>query len=343
MREVAAVFLKLGLIGFGGPAAHLALMEEELCERRKWLTREHFLDLVGLTNLIPGPNSTEMAIHLGYLRAGWKGLLVGGLSFLLPAVVLTTAVAWLYERYGTLAPAQAAFRGIAPAVIAVIGVAAWRLGKAAVRNVPHAVLCAVLVAAVLLGLDPVLALFGGILLGTPAFARFALSVPPLPLFLVFLKVGAVLYGSGYVLVAFLEEELVGRGWINEQQLLDAVAVGQVTPGPVLSTATFLGYGLGGAPGALLATVGVFLPSFVFVAMLGPLAARLRKATWTAPFLSAVRVSSFALLVAVLVQLCVHLDWKGWAIAVLALAAGVGFKVAPHWLILAGAALGFVLS
>jgi chromate transporter len=342
VREVALVFLKLGLIGFGGPVAHLALMEEELCERRKWLTREHFLDLVGLTNLIPGPNSTEMAIHLGYLRAGWRGLLVAGACFILPAVVLTTAVAWLYGRYGTLAPAQAAFKGIAPAVIAVIAVAAWRLGRTAVKNVPHALLCAVLVAAVLLGLDPILVLFAGIVLGTPVFARYALSVPPLPLFLVFLKVGAVLYGSGYVLVAFLEDELVARGWITQQQLLDAVAVGQVTPGPLLSTATFIGYGLGGAPGALLATLGVFLPSFVFVAALGPLAARLRKATWTAPFLAAVRVSSFALLVAVLAQLCMHLDWRGGAIAVLALVAGVGFKVAPHWLILAGAALGFLL-
>ncbi|HEX5136224.1 MAG TPA: chromate transporter [Planctomycetota bacterium] len=338
MREVAKVFLRLGLIGFGGPVAHLALMEEELCERRKWLTREHFLDLVGLTNLIPGPNSTEMAIHLGYLRAGWKGLLVAGACFLLPAVVLTTAVAWLYRRYGTLAPAQAAFKGIAPVVIAVIAAAAWRLGRTAVRNVPHALLCAACVAAVLLGLDPVLVLFAGIVVGIPVTRR-ALSAPPLPLFLVFLKVGAVLYGSGYVLVAFLEDELVGRGWITEQQLLDAVAVGQVTPGPVLSTATFLGYGLGGVPGALVATVGIFLPSFVFVAMLGPLAARLRGAAWTGPFLASVRVVSFALLVAVLAQFCVRLDGKGGALAVVALAASVRFKVAAHWLILAGALVG----
>ncbi len=338
MREVAAVFLKLGLVGFGGPVAHLALMEEEVVERRKWLTREHFLDLVGLTNLIPGPNSTEMAIHLGYLRAGWRGLLLGGLAFLLPAVILTTAVAWLYERYGTLAPARAAFRGIEPAVIAVIAVAAWRLGRTAVTSVPQALFGAALVAGVLLGLDPLLVLFAGIALGTPALACRALSLGPL--FLVFLKVGAVLYGSGYVLVAFLEDELVARGWITHEQLLDAVAVGQVTPGPVLSTATFLGYRLGGAWGAVLATVGIFLPSFVFVAALGPLARKLRATSWAAPFLAAVRVTSLALLVAVLVQLCKGLDLKGMAVAVVALAAGL--RVAPHWLILGGAVTGFSL-
>ena len=336
MREVAAVFLKLGLVGFGGPVAHLALMEEELVERRKWLTREHFLDLVGLTNLIPGPNSTEMAIHLGYLRAGWRGLIVGGLCFLMPAVILTTAVAWLYQRYGTLAPARAAFRGIEPVVIAVIAVAAWRLGRTAVTSVPQALFGAALVAAVLLGLDPVLVLFLGVLFGIPV-SRRALS---LPLFLVFLKVGAVLYGSGYVLVAFLEDELVARGWITHRELLDAVAVGQVTPGPVLSTATFLGYRLGGAWGAVLATVGIFLPSFVFVAALGPLAKRLRATSWAAPFLAAVRVTSLALLVAVLAQLCKGLDLKAVAVAVGALVAGL--RIAPHWLILCGAALGILL-
>jgi chromate transporter len=342
VREVAAVFLRLGLIGFGGPAAHLALMEEEIVERRKWLTREHFLDLVGMTNLIPGPNSTEMAIHLGYLRAGWRGLLVGGLCFLLPAVVITTAVAWLYARFGTLAPARAAFQGIGPAVLAVIGVAAWRLGRAAVTAVPQAILGVALVAAVLLGLDPVLVLFLGVLLGTPALARRALCVPLGPLFLVFLKVGAVLYGSGYVLVAFLEDELVARGWITHQQLLDAVAVGQVTPGPVLSTATFLGYGMGGGPGAVLATVGIFLPSFVFVALLSPVARRVRATGVAAPFLAAVRVTAVALLVAVLVELARELDLRGAAIAVVALALGVRFGVAAPWLILGGAGVGLLL-
>jgi chromate transporter len=339
VREVAAVFLKLGLIGFGGPVAHLALMEEELVERRKWLTREHFLDLVGLTNLIPGPNSTEMAIHLGYLRAGWRGLLLGGLCFLLPAVILTTAVAWLYQLYGTLAPARAAFRGIEPVVIAVIALAAWRLGRTAVTTLPQALFGAAIVAAVLLGVDPVLALFAGIAVGLP-LSRRLLGVPLGPLFLVFLKVGAVLYGSGYVLVAFLEDELVARGWITHQELLDAVAVGQVTPGPVLSTATFLGYRLGGVSGAVLATVGIFLPSFVFVAALGPFAKRLRATSWAAPFLAAVRVTSLALLVAVLVQLCKGLDLKAIAIAVVALVAGL--RIAPHWLILGGAGLGISL-
>jgi chromate transporter len=340
VREIAAVFLKLGVLGFGGPIAHLALMEEELCERRKWLTREHFLDLVGLTNLIPGPNSTEMAIHLGYLRAGWKGLVTAGACFVAPAVLLTSAVAWLYQRYGTLAVAQACFKGIEPVVIAIIGAAAWRLGRTALTTLPQAFLCSLCVLAVLLGADPVLVLFAGILVGMPVTRR-ALTVPPLPLFFVFLKVGAVLYGSGYVLVAFLEKELVARDWITHQQLLDAVAVGQVTPGPVLSTATFLGYGLGGAPGALLATLGIFLPSFVFVAALGPVAAKVRKTPWAPPFLASVRVVSFALLVAVLAQLGTHLDSKGAIVAVVALALGIRFRVAPHWLILAGAILGLL--
>jgi chromate transporter len=345
VREVAAVFFKLGVIGFGGPVAHLALMEEELVGRRKWLTREHFLDLIGLTNLIPGPNSTEMAIHLGYLRAGWRGLILAGVCFLLPAVVLTTGVAWLYQRYGTLATARAALAGIEPAVLAIIGGAAWRLGRTAVRGVAHALLGAVLAAAVLLRVDPVLVLFGGVALGTlvlarPARGKVLVALPEL--FLVFLKVGAVLYGSGYVLVAFLERELVGRGWLTHQQLLDAVAVGQVTPGPVLSTATFLGYGLGGGAGAVVATVGIFLPSFVFVAVLGPLADRLRKTAWAAPFLAAVRVSALALLAAAVVPFARGLDLRGVAIAVVALALSIRFQVAAHWLILGAGALGLLL-
>jgi len=348
VREVAQVFLKLGIIGFGGPAAHVALMEAEVVERRKWLTREHFLDLFGLTNLIPGPNSTEMAIHLGYLRAGWRGLIVGGVCFILPAVILTTLAAWLYAQYGTLDTARAALNGIEPVVFAVIGTAFWRLGRTAVTGLPHVVLGAALAIGVLAGLNLVAALFLGVAVGTLVLARpargRALAVPLGLLFLVFLKVGAVLYGSGYVLVAFLEDELVGRGWITEPQLLDAIAAGQVTPGPVLSTAAFLGYQLGGVPGAVLATTGIFLPSFVFVAILGPLAQRLRATAWAGSFLAAVRLAAVALLLAVLIDLGRHVvtDVRTAAVAAAALAAGIVFRVATHWLIVAGAATGLLL-
>jgi len=349
VREVAAVFLKLGIMGFGGPAAHVSLMEEEVVERRKWISREHFLDLFGLTNLIPGPNSTEMAIHLGYLRAGWRGLAVGGLCFILPAALLTMLAAWLYARYGTLATAQAALRGIEPVVFAVIGTALWRLGRTAVTGLPQALLGGALAIAVLLGLNLVAALFLGVAIGTLVLARPArgrvLGVAPLGLlFLVFLKVGAVLYGSGYVLVAFLEDELVGRGWITESQLLDAIAAGQVTPGPLLSTATFLGYQLGGVKGAALATTAIFLPSFVFVALLGPLMQRLRQTAWAGGFLAAVRVAAVALLLAVLIDLGRHAvtDLRTAPVAIAALAAGIAFRVATHWLIIAGAVLGLLL-
>jgi chromate transporter len=343
VREVAAVFFKLGVIGFGGPAAHVAMMEQEVVERREWLDREHFLDIVGLTNLIPGPNSTEMAIHLGYLRAGWRGLFVGGLCFLAPAIALTTLIAASYTHLD-LARFTA---GIKPAVLAVILGAGWKLGRAAVKRPPHIVLAAAVAGAVLLGVPELWALLGGALAGTLAFARprRANAVDLLTLFLVFLKVGSILYGSGYVLVAFLQTDLVEHhGWLTDAGLLDAIAIGQFTPGPVLSTATFIGYQVAGGAGAVLATLGIFAPSFVFVALLGPLVARLRASPWAAAFLEAVRVSAVALLAAVVLVLgrAVLVDGASIAIAVVACVAVLRFRIGAAWIVAGGVVLGWIL-
>ena len=372
LAELARLFLKLGLIGFGGPAAHIAMMEEEVVERHRWLTREHFLDLVGATNLIPGPNSTEMAIHVGYLRAGWAGLLTAGLCFIIPAVLITTAFAWAYVTFGTLPRVVPFLFGIKPALIAIILAAVWRLGRTAAKGMPLLSLgCAVAVAS-LVGWDEiVLLLLGGVIgmlwlgragnlaalawmsasaagsaaatAGAAGAAGASISLAKLGLF--FLKVGAVLYGSGYVLVAFLEGGLVrDYGWLSEAQLLDAIAIGQLTPGPVLSTATFIGYILGGLPGAVVATAGIFLPSFIFVAALGLVLPRLRRSRWMAAFLDAVNMSSVALMAAVTVKLSVSTltSWPAWIIALAAAGAGLRWKVNATWLVLGGAVVGRLL-
>jgi len=372
LAELARLFLKLGLIGFGGPAAHIAMMEEEVVERHRWLTREHFLDLVGATNLIPGPNSTEMAIHVGYLRAGWAGLLTAGLCFIIPAVLITTAFAWAYVTFGTLPRVVPFLFGIKPALIAIILAAVWRLGRTAAKGMPLLSLgCAVAVAS-LVGWDEiVLLLLGGVIgmlwlgragnlaalawmsasaagsaaatAGAAGAAGASISLAKLGLF--FLKVGAVLYGSGYVLVAFLEGGLVrDYGWLSEAQLLDAIAIGQLTPGPVLSTATFIGYILGGLPGAAVATAGIFLPSFIFVAALGLVLPRLRRSRWMAAFLDAVNMSSVALMAAVTVKLSVSTltSWPAWIIALAAAGAGLRWKVNATWLVLGGAVVGRLL-
>ncbi len=372
LAELARLFLKLGLIGFGGPAAHIAMMEVEVVERHRWLTREHFLDLVGATNLIPGPNSTEMAIHVGYLRAGWPGLLTAGLCFIIPAVLITTAFAWAYVVFGTLPRVVPFLFGIKPALIAIILAAVWRLGRTAAKGMPLLSLgCAVAVAS-LLGWDEIVLLFlGGVIgmlwlgragslaalvwmsasaagsaaatAGATGAAGASISLAKLGLF--FIKVGGVLYGSGYVLVAFLEGGLVrDYGWLSEAQLLDAIAIGQLTPGPVLSTATFIGYILGGLPGAVVATAGIFLPSFIFVAALGLVLPRLQRSRWTAAFLDAVNMSSVALMAAVTVKLSVSTltSWPAWVIALAAAGAGLRWRVNPTWLVLGGAVVGRLL-
>lgn len=387
LKELALVFLKLGVLGFGGPAAHIAMMEEEVVARRGWLTRQRFLDLLGATNLIPGPNSTEMAIHLGYVRAGWSGLAVAGICFILPAVGLTAGLAWIYVRFGQLPQVAPWLLGIKPAVVAIIAVSVWRLGKKACKTwslgaVGAAVLAASLlqvneVAALLLGgvagmfwlripqavrsrrgkILPVVAgawlgqWLGkktGVLLAAMAGAggAGAASASLWKLGLFFLKVGAVLYGSGYVLVAFLQGGLVHEyGWLTQRQLLDAIAIGQFTPGPVLSTATFIGYMIAGAGGAAVATTAIFAPSFLFVALVNPWVPRLRRSPWTAAFLDAVNVSAVALMAAVTVKLgqATLIAWPAWLIAVAATLIGLRWKVNLVWVVVGGGVLGWLLS
>ncbi len=380
LGEVARLFFKLGVTAFGGPAAHIAMMEDEFVTRRKWISRQHFLDLIGATNLIPGPNSTEMTMHLGYERAGRLGLMVAGACFILPAAVLTGIAAALYVTYGALPEVEPFLYGIKPAVIAVILGATWRLGRKAVKGWRLAVIGLAVIAAVLGGFGEIWALFVGGILGALwlrasgydhtrtassflpiLFLRQAsaggaaaavgatagvVSVSLWKLFFLFFKVGAILYGSGYVLVAFLEAELVqGLGWLSQEQLLDAIAIGQFTPGPVLSTATFIGFVIEGVPGALVATLGIFLPSFFFVLMLNPLIPKLRDSMWMSAFLDAVNVAAVALMVAVTIDLgrATLVSWPAWFIALAAAVLALRFKVNAAWLVLGGALSGWLLS
>jgi len=438
LRELVAVFGKLGVLGFGGPAALIAMMDEEVVGRRQWLTRERFLDLVGATNLIPGPNATEMAIHIGYVRAGWAGLIVAGASLIVPAALITGIFAWAYVRYGSLPRVAPLLYGIQPAVLAVIVAALGRLGRTAVKSWRLATIGLAVTLVSIEGANEVLALFAGGILGmawlrmadrgrpedpTPHEQRAGRSLSPraaakprhalecgkvaegiaaIPsatlarrrlssprgsarvrraavgvatvgtatsssaaaatlaaaaaggavalslwrLGLFFLKIGAVLYGSGYVLVAFLEGGLVHDcGWLTQRQLLDAVAAGQITPGPLLSTATFVGYVLLGVPGAVVATVAIFLPSFVFVAALNPLIPRLRESAWMGAFLDAVNISSMGLMAAVTLRLgqASLTAWPAWAIALAAAGVGLRWKVNPAWLVVGGAAAGWLLT
>jgi chromate transporter len=381
LGELARLFLKLGCVAFGGPAAHIAMYEDEVVRRRGWMSAEHFLDLVGATNLIPGPNSTEMTMHVGYERAGWAGLVVAGSCFVLPAALITSVLAWLYVQFGTLPAAAPFLDGIKPAVLAIILGAVWRLGRKAVKSWRVLAVGVAVLVAVLAGVNEVIALLvGGVVgmfwlrlgggrgseganvLAVPIGAPFtklaglgtlsaglgaaAASVPLWKLALFFLKVGAILYGSGYVLIAFLHGDLVaGYGWLTDQQLLDAVAIGQFTPGPVLSTATFIGYVIAGAPGAVVATVAIFLPSFFFVLILNPLIPRLRSWPWTAAFLDSINVSALALMVAVTLELgmVVLTAWPAWVIAVLAAVLTLRFRVNAAWVVVGAAVAGWALS
>lgn len=394
LRELAGLFLKLGAISFGGPAAHIALMEAEVVGKRQWLTRQQFLDMLGAANLIPGPTSTELAINVGFVRAGWLGLCVAGASFILPAALISGACAWAYVRFGALPLAASVLAGIKPAVFAVIAIAICRLGKTAVRDAGLAALGMMSLAAFVLGLNPLAILFGGGLVGmlarrlvnvraagvslfpsallrrtltigaggsswtsrlrwfgaiavTSAAAEPLLTRPSLSrIALFFLKVGAVLYGGGYVLLAFLEQGLVHqRAWLTHQQLLDAVAIGQFTPGPVLSTATFIGYILGGTPGAAVATLAIFLPSFFYVALLAPVLFRLRQSAWMAAFLDSVNVCAVALMAGVTFRLAHDAlrGWPTWIIALVALAVLLRWKVNPAWVVAGGGIFGLAMA
>jgi chromate transporter len=344
LREVISLFLRLGFTAFGGPAAHIAMMEDETVRRRQWLTREQFLDLFGAASLIPGPSSTELAIYLGFRRAGWAGLAAGGVCFILPAALMVAAIAWAYVRYGSLPQATAVLYGIKPIIIALIVQALWNLGRAAMRTgFLFGVSAASLVAA-LLGAPPLLVLVGAALLAVAARSGRVYAVPLWPLFLVFLKLGSVVFGSGYVLLAFLRDDLVTKlHWLTESQLLDAVVVGQFTPGPVFTTATFIGYVVAGGTGAAIATFAIFLPGFLLVAASGPLIERLRSSPLAAAALDGVNAGSVALMAAVSWQLgrAALVDVPTILIALAGAVLLFRFRMNSAWLVLAGGVLGLL--
>ena len=372
IAELAALFLRLGTTAFGGPAAHIAMMRDEVVRRRAWLTDAEFLDLLGATNLIPGPNSTEMAIHIGYRRHGWRGLLVAGLCFIVPACLMVSALAWIYTRYGRTPQAGWLLYGISPVIIAIIADAVWRLGKTAVKGVLPALVGLSVLALSLGGINELALLgAGAVVMVVGRFARTATitaavvalwsmsasavmavttgSVVPVTLTrlaLFFVKVGSILFGSGYVLLAFLRADLAERwGWLTEQQLLDAIAIGQITPGPVFTTATFIGYLLAGWVGAVLATVGIFAPGFIFVAITQPLIPHLRSSRVAGALLDGVIVASLGLMAAVAWHLA-RIAITDVPSALLAIAAAVLLVTArPNstWLILGGAGAGWMLG
>ena len=384
LKELAGVFFKLGIIGFGGPAAHIAMMENEVVSKKKWMSREHFLDLIGATNLIPGPNSTEMAMHCGYHRAGWPGLIVAGLGFIIPATLITVAIAWFYQRYGSIPDIKPIWYGIRPAVLAIIINAVYKFGRKALKNWQLGIIGAAVMVGSLAGMSEVLILLEGGLLGmfwlsssqkrdnvkASFFPSFLLSAKPgypkaaiaatalsagqiagnvslVKLFLVFLKIGSVLFGSGYVLIAYLQDELIDRlGWLTQQQLVDAIAVGQFTPGPVSSAVTFVGYQIIGIKGAILATVGMFLPSFFFVAMLNPFIPKMRTSKWVSCFLDSVNVGAVAIMAVAVIQLAraTLINWQTWLIALMSVAVTFVFKkVNTLWIVVGSAIVGYILT
>lgn len=371
LPSVSLFFLRLGATAFGGPAVYIAMMRDEVVSRRRWLTDAHFLDLLGATNLIPGPNAAEMAMHIGRLRAGWRGLVLAGLCFTAPATAITLAFAWSYVRFGSTPELSWVLYGVKPIVIGVMVNAIFSLSRPMVSRPLLLLLGGSVLALYFLGVNEIALLFGaglvvvlwaslGHLRAEHPVAAFAL--PGLPwlagagaagassfslgvLFLTLLKIGCILYGGGYVLVTFLRADFVDRlGWLTEQQLLDAVAAGQVTPGPLLSTVTFIGYILGSWPGALLATVGVFLPSFAVVAVAGPLIPSLRRLPWTAALLDGVSVGALALMAGVAWQLgrAAIVDVPTAVLAVVGAILLLRLRVNPTWLVLLGAASGFLI-
>jgi chromate transporter len=344
------------------------MMHDEIVKRRKWLSDQQFLDLVGATNLIPGPNSTEMAIHTGFLRAGWPGLIMGGICFIVPAMLIVLFLAWVYVRFGATPQAEWLLYGIKPVVIAIIGQALWSLGQKAVKGALTAAVAVIVIVLYFMGINEIALLFGGGMIvmlvmnyrrlrrrmagifiplstvGILSYVSIPFSLPQL--FLTFFKIGAVLFGSGYVLLAFLRADFVARfGWLTDQQLMDAIAIGQVTPGPVFTTATFIGFVLGGIPGALLATLAIFLPSFIFVAISNPLIPRIRNSAWVSGLLDGVNVASLGLMAAVTWQLG-RASLPGPLTILIALSSFVlliWFKVNSTWLIAGGGLIGLLSS
>lgn len=351
VKEVALLFLKLGLISFGGPATHIAMFEDEVVSKRKWMSHQHFLDLVGATNLIPGPNSTEMAIHTGYHRAGTAGSIAAGICFTLPAVLITGIFAYIYAVYGNLPEVKPFLYGIKPAIIVIILNAVHRLGRSAIKSWKLFLIAFSITLVGFLGINEIISIVAGGIFGALFIYSlesknnlnlfspfFFLSFTLLPsitsiveeaeaslttLFLTCLKIGAVWFGGGYILVAYFDGEFVrGLNWLTRQELLDAIVVGQFTPGPFLSSATFIGYQIAGVFGALAATIGIIIPSFVFVLILNPIIPRLRKSKLLSSFLDAVNVSAVAVMFVVGIKLGIEVivDWQTWVIAVLSVTA-----------------------
>jgi chromate transporter len=364
LKEIAKLFTKLGFIAFGGPAAHIAMMQREVVVKKKWMSEEHFLDLVGATNFIPGPNSTEMAIHIGRERAGLKGLIVAGLCFIIPAVLITGFFAWLYKQYGQLPAWQPFIYGIKPAVIAIIIAAAYPLGKRALKTTTLGIIGIAAFVLCFTGINEILILFGAGLLAIlmaavrrnkrlNSFVPLALLQGPgllqslnVKLFFTFLKIGSVLYGSGYVLFAFLENELVPQGLLTRQQLTDAIAVGQFTPGPVFSSVTFIGYQVNGFSGAVVSTIAVFLPSFLFVWLLNPLVPLMRKSPLFSAFLDAVNIASVAIIAYVCCQMAKEsvADWKTILIGLSGMVVLFAFKkINSVFIVIGGSLAGYLLS
>jgi len=382
LRELAVLFLRLGTVAFGGPAAHIAMMEDEVVRRRRWVSHEAFLDMIDACNLIPGPNSTEMAIHIGHRRAGFVGLAVAGTCFVVPAVAITIAIAWAYVRFGSMPQVAGALYGIKPVIIAVVVQALWRLWPSAARTPRLVFITLAATAAALLGFDEIAILFATGLItvalyfvdnraqpGDGVAVGAVATIPALPahasaiaratalagaavapfslgtMFLLFVKIGAVLFGSGYVLIAFLQADFVDRlHWLTRGQLLDAVAVGQFTPGPVFCTATFIGYLLGSTTGSLVATIGIFLPAFIFVAISGPLLPRLRRSPIAGAFLDGVNAASLALMIAVTWDLGREaiIDLTTVTLAILGATGLIRFRLNSAWLVLAGGLIGALL-
>jgi chromate transporter len=379
LGDIAIVFLKLGTIAFGGPAAHLAMMEEEFVRRRQWITHADFLDRLATANLIPGPSSTEVAIFVGQLKRGWRGLIIAGCCFIIPAATIAAVIAWAYMRFGSLPKVEGILSAIKPAVVAIVIQALGKMGRTGVRTIPPAVIAALAAVLSLLGVSPVLVLVfaafisvtaltmknrllsvsaSGLglnkMLGAPKVlvpvvavlaTGAAIPVGLLRLFLSFLKIGAVVFGSGYVLLAFLQTEFVERlRWLTEKQLLDAVAVGQFTPGPLFATATFIGYVVAGWPGSVVATVGIFLPGFLLVAVSGPFLPRLRRSVVAGAALDGVVAGSLALMAVVAMQLARAsiVDRRTLIVFGVSLIALLRFRVNSAWVMAGAAVVGWVM-
>jgi len=367
LLDVAKLFLKLGFTAFGGPAAHIAMMQDEVVNKRKWLNEQEFLDLIGATNLIPGPNSTEMAIHIGKKRAGWPGLMIAGLCFIIPAVMITYIFAWMYKLYGHLPEMQPYIYGIKPAIIAIILSAVYPLAKRSLKSISLVIIGLLVLIASLSGIYEIYLMFGAgffavifsdfVPESTDRFhTKIVLPILQIPgslmmtisnmkLFWTFIKIGSILYGSGYVLFAFLDTELVSTGLLSRQTLIDAIAVGQFTPGPVFSSVTFIGYQMNGWSGAMVATIGIFLPAFVFVALLDPLLKKMRSSARLSIFLDAVNVASVAIILSVCLSMGQEImtDWRTLFIALISLFITFGYrKINCIWVVLGGSILGYLL-